>query len=183
MHPLLRRFVPGLAVLGTLALLAPPASAQQEAIRTPGRFGLGLGMGTLANGLSAKYFIDRQHALQFHLGEFGGGGPRYRWHRFRGLALGADYLFEGPRIVRAGKAFDLAWNIGGGVGLGFGDRYYGFSETRSRLACAVAFVAGLEFNFIPIPLDIVLEWRPGLLVVPHVRLGVVDFTAQIRVYF
>jgi hypothetical protein len=126
--------------------------------------------------------MSRQHALQFTLGEFGGGGFDNRWGRFGdGLGLGADYLFELPDIVRAGRAFDLAWNVGAGIGLGFDDDD-GPNDSWDT-AFAVAFVLGLELSFIPVPLDIVLEWRPGLLLVPDVDFDLVDFTAHIRFYF
>ncbi|MCC6623261.1 MAG: hypothetical protein IT385_18525 [Deltaproteobacteria bacterium] len=174
----------GRTLVGALALVTLiGSSVAAEPIRTPGRFGLGIGSGTLSNGLSAKYFMSKQDALQFHLGEFGGGGFEHRWRRFDdGIGLGVDYLFEMPDIARAGRAFDLAWNVGGGIGLGFDD-----DDRDDRddwdFGLAVAFVLGLEFNFIPIPIDIVIEWRPGVLLVPDVDFDAIDFTAHLRVYF
>lgn len=169
-------------LIGSLALVMLMAStASAKPIRTPGRFGLGLGSATLSNGLSAKYFMSKQDALQFNLGEFGGHGFEHRWRRFDdGLGLGVDYLFEMPDIVRAGRAFDLAWNVGGGLGLGFDDDD---NNNDDDVAFALAFVLGLEFNFIPIPIDIVIEWRPGLLLIPDVDFEAIDFTAHIRFYF
>ncbi|MCC6623265.1 MAG: hypothetical protein IT385_18545 [Deltaproteobacteria bacterium] len=155
------------------------STTSAEPIRSPGRFGLGIGSATLSNGLSAKYFMSKQHALQFNLGVFGGGGAEHRWSRFGGLGLGVDYLFEMPDIVRAGEAFDLAWNLGAGVGLGFDDDANDDWDT----ALGVSFILGLEFNFIPIPIDLVIEWRPGLLLVPDTDFDAVDFTAHLRFYF
>lgn len=168
------------AALLTMALLTlSTTAAVAKPIRTPGRFGLGIGSGTIANGLSAKYFAAKDHALQFNAGTFGGGGIKHRWNRFHGFGFSADYLFEMPTIATAGRAFDLGWNIGAGVGLGLDD-----NDTRDDFfALAASFVLGLEFNFIPVPLDIVLEFRPGLLIVPDVDFDPVDFTAHIRVYF
>jgi len=168
--------------LTTLALLVvATSSADAKPIRTPGRFGLGIGSGTIANGLSAKYFVDSKNALQFNLGSFGGRGFDNRWKRFGGVGFSADYLFEMPTIVTASRAFDLAWNIGAGIGLGFDDNDY--KDHRDYFALAASFVLGLEFNFIPIPLDIVLEFRPGLLLTPDVDVDPVDFTGHIRGYF
>lgn len=169
-----------MTLLGALAvaLMAPPALAAPDKIRTPGKFGIGLGAGTLANGLSAKYWVATDHALQFNLGIYGGGGFSDRFKRFRGFAVSADYLFEMPDIVTAGEAFVLGWNLGAGVGVGV--RGY---DNDDRAYVAGAFIAGLEFRFIPIPLDIVIEYRPALLIVPDVALKAVDFTAHIRVYF
>ena len=175
------RLLSALAIVTAFgAVVSSGPSTHAEPIRSPGRFGLGLGSGTLTNGLSAKYFMSREDALQFNLGEFGGHGFRHRWHRFDGVGVGIDYLREMPDIVRAGRAFDLAWNFGGGLGLGFDDHD---DTDHDDVAFALAFVLGLEFNFIPIPLDIVLEWRPSLLFIPDVDFDAVDFTAHIRVYF
>jgi len=165
-------------LLGTL-LAVDMDAAHAEDIRTPGRFGLGIGSGTIANGLSAKYFINKSHALQFHLGAYGGAGFKNRWRTIDGFAVGADYLFEMPAITRVDGAFELGWNLGAGVGVGFRDR----GDEFNGAAIAAAFVAGLEFNFIPVPIDLVLEWRPSVLLVPKVGLGILDFTAQLRFYF
>lgn len=175
---------PLIACLFVLTLVSS-APAEAKPVRTPGRFGLGIGMGTIANGLSAKYFIDGKNALQFNLGEFGGRGYDHRWRRFGGFGFSADYLFEMPAIARAGNAFELAWNLGAGVGVGFDDDDYDRKDEHYEdyFALAASFVLGLEFNFIPIPLDIVIEYRPGLLLVPYVDLDPIDFTAHIRVYF
>jgi hypothetical protein len=190
-HAILRAFFvlvlgSGFGLAGS-ATTASPAAAEQ--IRTPGRFGLGIGSTTLSNGLSAKYFMSRADALQFGLGELGCCGIRHRWHGFDdGVALGIDYLREMPDITRAGDAFYLAWNFGGGLGIGFWDHDH-FDDIDDDfdddggVAVAATFVLGLEFDFIPIPLDIVLEWRPGFLLVPDFDFDAVDFTAHIRVYF
>lgn len=170
---------------GALALVALTGTASAEPIRTPGRFGLGIGMGTIANGLSAKYFVDKKNALQFNLGEFGGRGFDDRWGHWGGFGFSADYLFEMPTIAKAGNAFELAWNIGAGLGVGFDDDDYHHKDKHYHdyFALGASFVLGLELNFIPVPIDIVLEFRPGLLLVPYVDLDPVDFTAHLRVYF
>ena len=174
------------AILCALALVTTLAgTASAEPIRKPGRFGLGIGSGTLANGLSAKYFMNKKNALQFNLGTFGGRGYDSRWGRWGGFGFSADYLFEMPAIARAGDAFELAWNLGAGLGVGFDNHDYEHKDKRYHdyTAFAASFVLGLEFNFIAIPLDIVVEYRPGLLLVPYVNFYPIDFTAHIRVYF
>jgi hypothetical protein len=160
-------------------------SASAEPMRTPGRFGIGIGSGTIANGLSAKYFMTGNHALQFNLGTFGGRGIKHRWSRFGGFGFSADYLFEMPAIARAGNTFELAWNLGAGFGIGFDDNDHEYKNKRyhSYTAFAAAFVLGLEFNFIAVPLDIVLEYRPTFFLAPYVAVNPVDFTAHIRFYF
>lgn len=162
--------------LTALALAAPAAHAAPDQIRAAGKIGLGLGSGTLANGLSAKWYVTNLHALQFNLGSFGGGGADHRWHRVAGFAFSADYLIEFPDIVTAGRAFVLGWNAGLGLGIGVADGH-------GELAVAASGVVGLEFRIIPVPIDIVLEFRPGFLIVPDFDFDPVDFTAHIRYYF
>jgi len=48
---------------------------------------------------------------------------------------------------------------------------------------AASGVVGLEFRIIPVPIDVVLEFRPGFLIVPDFDFDPVDFTAHIRYYF
>jgi len=172
-------------LVALVLVLCTGTSAEAKPIRTPGRFGLGIGAGTLANGLSAKYFIDNSNALQFNLGAFGGRGWDNRWHYFGGFGFSMDYLFEMPTIAKAGQAFELAWNIGAGLGIGYDDDDYIYKKDRYNdyFALAASFVLGLEFDFIAIPIDIVIEFRPGFLLVPYVAFDPVDFTAHLRIYF
>ncbi len=174
---------PLIAAFLALPHLAAPDAQARSPIRKPGRFGLGLGLTTLSTGVSAKYVVDRVGALQFGLGSLGCCGARHRWGEWGGVGVGVDYLFEMPTIAIAGRAFELAWNFGPGLGFGFDarnhDRYYGDDD----VAFAASFVLGLEFDFIPIPLDIVLEWRPNFLFVPAVDVDPLDFTAHARGYF
>lgn len=179
---LLARLAPSaLAILLVSSELLSGGAHADSPIRRPGRFGLGLGLTTLSTGVSAKYVVDRVGALQFGLGSLGCCGARHRWGEWGGVGVGFDYLFEMPTIAVAGRAFDLAWNFGPGVGFGFDThhRYYGDDD----FAFAASFVLGLEFDFIPIPLDFVLEWRPNFLFVPEVDVDPLDFTAHVRGYF
>ncbi len=63
--------------------------------------------------------------------------------------------------------------IGPGVGIAVADNYFG---------AAVSGALGLEFNFNVIPIDLVLEWRPPLAIVPGVHFHPVGFTGHIRIY-
>jgi len=160
----------------SLALTAPAAHAAPDAVRVPGKIGVGIGSGTLANGLSAKWYLAYEHALQFNLGVYGGGGIHSRWAHAAGFAFSVDYLFELPDIATVGRAFVLGWNVGAGGGIGV-------SNGHAQLAVAASFVLGLELRFIPAPLDLVIEYRPGLLIVPEANFDPVDFTAHLRFYF
>ena len=43
-------------------------------------------------------------------------------------------------------------------------------------------VAGLEFNFNPVPIDLVIEYRPGIHIIPNVDPDLIGFGAHVRVY-
>ncbi|MEZ4459594.1 MAG: hypothetical protein R3E66_07650 [bacterium] len=148
-------------------------------IRSAGNVGVGLGAGTLASGLSLKYFADSNFAIQGNVGWW-----RSRWwgcdnRRCYGggdaLAVSADAIFEQPVFAGNGSV-DLAWNFGLGGGLGL-------SDYNNNIGAAAAGILGLEVLINVIPIDIVLEFRPNILVVPDVAFDLVDFTGHIRFYF
>lgn len=142
-------------------LLATPAQADYQ----PGEFGIGLGSGTMTRlGLSFKYFMG-DHAIQANLG--------CRGWSCGGIGVSADYLFELPALVE-GRVMSLDWNAGVGPGLGL---------SSGQIDFAAAGVLGLEANFKPIPLDLVLEWRPTLLIVPDVHFEPVEFSGHVRYWF
>ncbi len=168
-------------------LLLIPASAFAaggwkggKQVRSAGNIGVGLGTGTFASGLSLKYFADPTFAIQGNIGLW-----RDRWwgknrdYRYYGggdsLALSVDALFE--QGVFAGNGdIDLAWNFGLGAGLGL-------SDYNNSIGVAGAGVLGLEILINVIPIDLVLEFRPTVQIVPDVRFDLIDFTGHIRFYF
>lgn len=176
-----------LVVLCALAAFGTqPASAAQP-IKQAGNFGLGLGVGTTAAPVSMKYFLSSDLSIQANAGWWRGwwGGygcrnvdDRYRDYHCGGyyrnaLGLGADLLFEGGRLA-GNDDFSLSWEIGGGVGLGLGNVGFGL---------AAAFVTGLQANIDMIPLDVVIEYRPAIFLVPGFALNLIDFTGHVRYYF
>src|SRR4051812_30587472 len=94
---------------------SPGAHADGGGRRAQG-FGLGLGSGTIANGLSMKYFMGGS-ALQGVVGIWGGGGFGERFRHAGGVAVSADYLFEMPSLA-ASQYFTLDWSFGLGAGFG-----------------------------------------------------------------
>jgi hypothetical protein len=83
------------AVAAAAALLfdATPAHAK-GGVRDPGNVGIGIGAGTLASGLSLKYF-QGDTALQGNIGINAANRSRSNdW-----LSLGFDYLFEQPSLT------------------------------------------------------------------------------------
>ena len=168
------------AALFATSLSASVAQAQEAGVvagagRRNGGFGIGLGSGTIANGVSMKYYMGGS-ALQGVVGFWGGGGINDRFHHVDGVAVSFDYLFEMPSLARS-QYFTLDWSFG--LGAGFGVETF---EKHSP-GLAGSGIAGLEFNFTRIPLDLVVEYRPTLGILPDPKLHLVDFTAHVRVYF
>lgn len=134
--------------------------------RSAGSTGIGLGGGTASAGISAKHWLTKGTAIQGVVGSYG------RWEAGSGIGLSADYLFEGPAIA-TGEVLDLGWNLGLGAGLGIGN----------ELGVGVSGVAGLEFAFVPAPIDLTLEYRPTLGVAPGLGFDLINFSGHLRWFF
>ena len=164
-----------------VAIVAAPllASSQAHGFGTARQgFGIGIGSGTGATGISGKLMVA-PGAFQAVLGFWGHGdsngpGPA-QYSSLDGIAFSLDYLFEMPALATT-QYFDLDWNFGLGGGIGV-------STNGGTPGVAVAGVAGLEFNFTRVPLDLTIEYRPALGILPDVRIGLIGFTAHLRVWF
>lgn len=155
----------------SLALLSSPADAKPgERIRTAKNFGLGLGAGTSTGGISGKYFASESLAVQGVLGA-GYGNNGTGWDT--GVGLGADLLFEMPDFANT-EGVDFGWNVGPGVAIMANDAYFG---------AFLAGVAGLEFNIYAGSVDVVVEYRPRVRVVPSFAVDWFSLSGHIRYYF
>lgn len=163
---MLRHLVAALC-LSAATLTAGPARAGATH-RSAGHTGVGLGGGTTSGGISVKHFISDSSAVQGVVGGWGGWGNS-------GLGLSADYLYEMPPIAET-TDLTVGWNLGPGVGVGL------YAPTDS-VGLAVNGVAGIEFAFGPVPLDLVLEYRPTLYLVPGVGFDFINFTGHLRYFF
>jgi hypothetical protein len=72
--------------------------------------------------------------------------------------------------------FHLDWNFGLGGGVGV-------PTSGGTPGVAVAGIAGLEFDFTKIPFDLTIEYRPAVGLLPGVGIGLIGFTAHLRVWF
>lgn len=147
-------------------------------VRSGGNFGLGVGGGTWTNGLSLKYFMSSGSAVQAVVGGYGYGHKcnngyyDYYCEGYGGIGISGDYLWEMPALTN-NEAFELAWNAGLGPSVVLGNGYFGLG---------VHGTIGLEFNFNPVPIDLVLEYKPGIYIIPGVGADLWTFTGQIRIY-
>jgi len=160
------------------ALGAAPLDAQAielaNPIREAGHWGIGLGGGLGPSGVSVKWFMAKALSLQGVVG-FYGGGNAYGSDNANagGLGIQADLLFELPTIVMAGDVMELGWAVGPGVWTSIGgDFWLGVNGTL-----------GLEFNFIPVPIDVVIEYKPSLLLIDNVDFSPYSFGGHVRIYF
>jgi hypothetical protein len=154
-----------LSQLTLLALLSPLAQAEAP---SSGDFGLGLGGGMISTGISGKVY-QGPVAFQGVVGWWGLGREGAD-----ALGLNLDLLKEQPSFAGGGP-LKLGWNYGLGGGAVIVD--------GGGLGLGASGVAGLEFLIQPIPLDVVLEYRPGLWIVPDVDLDLINFSGHIRYYF
>jgi hypothetical protein len=90
------------------------------------------------------------------------------------VAGSLDYLFEMPALART-QYFNVDWSFGLGGGVGV-------PTVDGRVGAAASGIAGLEFNFTTVPLDLTIEFRPTVGLVPDPGLHLVDFTAHLRVW-
>ncbi len=166
----MKKLVVAIAAVFALAVAVPTSAAAQEG--RPGGFGIGLGQGTAVSGISGKIHAG-ETAFQGVLGCYG-------W-ACRGVGLSADVLFSMPLLHDEGVV-GIGWNLGGGAAIGVGPDRWGTRRynRRSNFAARAQFVAGIEFLFPDVPLDLVLEWRPSVRVVPSFGLGFLNGGAHIR---
>ena len=160
-------------VVGTVVALAPSRASAD--FGTPRHnWGIGLGMGTGASGVSGKLMAG-PGAFQGVVGVWGSGNGEGRYVRFDGIALSLDYLFEMPTLASS-QYFNIDWDFGLGGGVGV-------STNGGTPGVAAAGIAGLEFNFTRAPIDVALEYRPTVGFLPGFGIGLVGFTAHVRLWF
>jgi hypothetical protein len=163
----------GVFLVAVAALALAPSRA--AAFGTPRQgFGIGLGMGTGASGVSGKLMAG-PGAFQAVVGVWGSGTGPGRYAHIDGVALSLDYLFEMPTIVSS-QYFNVDWDFGLGGGVGV-------ATSGGTPGVAGAAIAGLEFNFTRIPLDVALEYRPVVGFLPDFGIGLIGFTAHVRLWF
>lgn len=140
-------------IIVTLALvfgLALPALAQDSMpsgrqLAKAGNLGLGLGGSAYTStGLSAKYYLASNTALQGNVGFWGGWGWGWGW----GIAANVDGVYEQQFFDH--EVLSLFYNAGAGANVGVG----------SGLGLGVSGVLGVGLHLKQFPLEITTHWRP-----------------------
>lgn len=170
-----------------LTLFANTATAG-DSLRHSGNFGLGFGGGSFSGasfggGLSGKYWLSDTSAVQATISGTGSGFNV--GYNTSSSAISADYLIEMP-IITSKDELELAWNAGPGVGVS----QWSYGNYRAT-TLGVSGVVGLEINLKVIPIDIVVEYRPLILLgesyswmgTSSNNLILVNTSSHIRYYF
>jgi hypothetical protein len=112
---------------------------------------------TLNNSVTIKYFMTEQHALE-GLISFGS--------RF-----GIGGLYE---VHKPTTATGLTWFFGGGA-------YIGFEDSNTYLGPTG--IIGLDYKFTNVPLNLSLDWKPELDIIPDINFVPDAFAISARFTF
>jgi len=99
---------------------------------------------TLSNSFSVKYFIDSANALE-GLISFG-------------TRFGLGGLYERHQLIGATPAFTWFWGAGG---------YVGFQDNQTWVGPTGAI--GLDYKFSNAPINLSLDWKPELDILPAIN--------------
>lgn len=150
-----------------LAALMPMSAWAVAPVQQAGNLGLGIGSGTHVSGLSGKYHLTDGMAAQAMVGWWGLGRGDVE-----GISLSASYLIE-PGVLARADGLTLEWNVGLGVNAVLAD---------NTLGAGVHGVVGLELNLEIVPVDLVIEYRPGLRLLPATDPDFIGLGVHLRVY-
>jgi hypothetical protein len=131
-----------LLVLVTISGLYNRLSAQDYKLAVGLRFSTAAP--TLNNGITVKYFIDSSNAVEGLL--------------TFGSRVGIGGLYERHQLIGGTPAF--TWFYGGGAYVGFENGQTWFGPTG---------VVGLDYKFSSAPVDLSLDWKPELDIVPSIN--------------
>jgi hypothetical protein len=126
--------------------------------RRRGHTGVGVVTGLWTNGVSVKSMVSRRDALQ---ATFGASWTPFAYWPGLGAGLGLDWLHQAP-VLWDSPALRLAWNLGLGL-----DVRLATGGTSLDVGVGVHAVGGLELLFTRLPIDLVFEYRPGVIANPR----------------
>jgi hypothetical protein len=141
----------GIALFATAAQARPRPNGHLhgKAFEANKTFGLGLELGE-PTGLTGKYFLAADRALDFGIGDIYNYGDR------SGLHLYGDYLFH-PVSLASAEAFELPFYVG------LGGRFWDFNNNGDHAeAFGFRVPIGIAFDFNDLPLDTFVQVVPVL---------------------
>jgi hypothetical protein len=127
------------------------------------RFGVGVRLSnqspTLNNSITGKYFITDRNAVEGIISF--------------GSRFGIGALLE---IHRPFNTPGLSWFYGGGA-------YVGFESEPSETFLGPTGIIGLDYKFNNVPLNLTLDWKPELDIIPAVNFVPDAFALSVRFTF
>jgi hypothetical protein len=166
-----------------LSQLLPPPALGNDSIedlstgfefRRAGHTGVGVVNGSFLSGFSLKHLVSDHDGIQLSIGV---AWNTYRYWQELGVGVSLDYVHH-PDTVYDGPRVSLGWNIGMGVQ----GRVLPL-PTEVKWAAGVHLVAGFEVLLTDAPVDLVFEYRPGVIGVPGpggLSFAFGDISAHIR---
>lgn len=146
----------GIVTAGIPAANARPRPAgHHKNFKANKTFGLGIMLGA-PTGLSGKYFLSSDTALDFGLGTI------YRYRDREGVHAHLGFLWH-PFSLASARAFELPLYFGVGGRLLYGDRCYRYDRGRcayyynNYTALGARGSLGIAFDFNRVPIDIFIE--------------------------
>ncbi|MHC1736755.1 MAG: hypothetical protein AB9882_01945 [Ignavibacteriaceae bacterium] len=127
-------------------------------------FGLGIIIGE-PTGVSAKYWVSSQNALDFALGY----SFARKYNRFH---IHVDYVWNNENLIRSAERFPVYYGIGG--------KFQAYDSENSSLG--VRGVLGIMWYPRKLPIDVFLEVAPVLRLVPATDFDI-DAGLGARYYF
>jgi hypothetical protein len=113
---------------------------------------------TLSNAVSVKYFMDETNALE----------GLVSW----GTRFGLGGLYEHHQLIGGIPAFTWFWGLGG---------YLGWQDRNTYLGPTAAI--GLDYKFANEPINLSVDWKPELDILPNINFVPEGFAVSIRYTF
>lgn len=129
------------------ALLFSMQAQATDDIGTERKLGLGLGGGSLANGITGKLYLSPNTAVQGVLGQFGNYGTN------SGISMSADFIQEIGSLAEVDDVGRLFWGVGAGAGLVL---------SGDVTSIGVSGVVEIGWHFERFPLEVTTDWRPTM---------------------
>lgn len=144
--------------LFAVALLLISLCSSTKSFAQDYRFGLGLRLSnstpTLSNAVTGKYFVTDRTAVE---GIFAFG---------KGFGLGGLLEIHQPLSVEG-----LSWMYGAGA-------YVGFQTDTTHLGPTG--IIGLDYKFADVPINLSLDWKPELDIIPEINFIPDAFALSVR---
>jgi hypothetical protein len=142
--------IAGMLTLASVAQADESTSYSATPFGRAGRFGLGVGTGTLTTGVTGKVYLNDRVAIQALV------GLGYGFSAGTGVDLNVDGIYEMPKIW-GNNVISINWQLGGGAAFGF------YSGVGHGTGIGIEAIGGAGLQLLRVPLEFVLDIRPTVL--------------------